>query len=186
MRAKIGQNANGETTVNYARVHNIQNFRYSLLKKILASSNRDITLLIDTNQRIDEKPFEQIESVLQQLQIHYFSTLTETNSKQFFGITMPKNRKKPFREYKIVMELPDNIFSRELFESIKGYDFSIGFGKNKSFEAICEDYKTDNFLVVFNTEIFQDSIYDSIVCEGLRSTINVEQFVGIAENETSI
>jgi hypothetical protein len=186
MKAIIREKTNGEMVVQYNRIANLTNFRYCLLKSILASTNDDITLFIDTNQRIASKPMEQLESFFEQMQLHYVTARAESNPKQFFGLTLPRNKKQPLREYKIALELPDNTFSREMFDTLKSYDLSFGFGKNKTFEALFEDYKLDNGLVVFNTECFKQSLYDSAVCECLRSSFDIDQFVRKAENEITI
>lgn len=187
MKLIIRENkSNGEMHVEYAKVVKQPYFRYCLLTKILASIRQDITLFIDTNQCIDTKPVEQVEAFLQQMQIHYCSMRAESNPRQFFGFAIAKNKKGPLREHKIVLEMPENTFSRELYEVIQGYDLSFGFGRKKTFEELCMDYKQDNASVVFNPESFQESLYDSIICECLRSSFNVEQFAREAENEVTI
>ncbi len=186
MKVITRRNANGEMQVQYVKGANQQYFRYCLLKNILAGKNQDITLFIDTNQRIAEKPVEEIESYLQEKQIRHTVILTESNPKLFFGFSVPASKKKAWREHKIIFELPGNAFSKELFDIIKCYDISIGFGKSKPFEVLCENYRMDNALVVFNTESFAESLYDSVVCECLRSSFDVEQYIRITENEIAI
>ena len=187
MKVKIFQNnPNGLMVADYSRIMKQPSFRCILFTKILSTVSGDITLFIDTNQRIAESSLEQLESCLQQMQIRYDIMRAETNPKQFFGFTLPSSKKKPLKEKKIVMELNGNAFPKELFDVIRVYDLSFGFGKKKTFEELCEDYRLDNASVLCNPESFHESLYDSAVCQCLKSSFNVEGFIREAENEISI
>lgn len=176
----------GEMNVEYANVANQPSFRYCLLKSIIESIDLDITMFIDTNQSVASKPIEQIEAGLQQMNLRYYSMLVPSNPQIVFGLKMSQNNKRPINEHKIVLELSGNAFPKELFEIIKNYDNAFGFGKNKPFEELCSDFRLSNGLVLFNKDYFQESLYDSVVCEALRSSFNVERFVRLAEYEMAV
>ena len=175
----------GEMNVEYAMVANQPYFRFCLLKNIIESMKMDITVFIDTNQSIRSKSIEQVNAGLQQLNLRYHSMLVESNPRNIFGLRISVN-KRPMSEHKIVLELSANTFSKELFETIKNYDIAFGFGKNKSFEDLCGDFRMSSAMVLFNKEYFQESMYDSVVCECLRSSFHVEQFVRMAANEVAV
>lgn len=172
--------------VEYAMVANQPSFRFCLLKNIIESMDLDVTLFIDTNQRVEPKPIEQVEDGLRQMNLRYNSTLVPSNPRKFFGIHLSLNNNRPMNEHKIVLELSGNAFPKELFEVIKNYDIACGFGSKKPFEELCGDFRLNNGLVLFNKTYFQESVYDSIVCECLRSSFSVEQFVRVAANEMAI
>ncbi len=175
----------GEMSVEYAFVANQQNFRFRLLKNIVGSMDTDITILIDTNQRIVKKSIEQLEAGLQQLNLRYKTMITQSNPRNIFGLRISIS-KAPMSEHKVILELSGNDFTRELYDTLKNYDIAFGFGRQKAFDEICGDYRLDSGQVLFNKAYFMETLYDSVVCECMRSSFHVEQFVRMVENENAV
>jgi hypothetical protein len=168
----------GETHVEYYNVANKASYRYEMLSRIIRGKP-DITIVADTNQRINDLPVDEAESLFKQLNIKYAVMPTEVNKTRYFGLPVDlvfKNKQKT-KEYIIALHISPEQFTRELFESfLQNYDFAIGIESKKPFEEVCESLRMDAGEVLFNRSFFEESLYDSILCSSMRCSFDAEKY----------
>lgn len=168
------RNINGadETIVSYDNSLEAKTSRYVLLKKILGDEPC-ATLIIDTNQRVGAQSVEPVERCLNKAGIAYVSLPVGANQVSFFGLTL-KPKRRQSEEKVLVFEIAGSQFGEELAGVLENYDIAIGLGRQKPLGDICDKLRINMADVLFNTEFFKDSIYDSIVCLSLRSTKDIK------------
>jgi len=168
------RNINGadETIVLYDHSLEAKTSRLVLLKKIL-EDEPCATLIIDTNQRVGSPSIETMERYLEKTGIERISIPVSANPVSFFGLTLKRKRSQS-EEKMLVFEITDKQFGEELLGVLENYDIAIGLGRQKPLGDICDKLRLNMADVLFNTEFFRDSIYDSIVCLSLRSTKDIK------------
>jgi len=175
------RNINGanETILSYDDSLEAKTSRYVLLKKIL-EDEPCATLIVDTNQRAGaQSSIEPVESCLEKAGIGHISIPVDANRLSFFGLTL-KQKRRPGEEKLLVFEIAGKQLGEELFGVLENYDIAVGLGRQKPLGDICDKLRLNMADVLFNTEYFRDSIYDSIVCLSLRSTKDIEKPTGAA------
>ncbi len=177
-------NGADEMIVTYDNSLEVETSRYILLKKIL-EDEPCATLIIDTNQRVKAQSVEPVERYLEKAGMEYVSIPVKANSISFFGLSL-KIKRKQRQEKMLVAEITGKQFGEELFGILENYDIAIGLGRQKSLGDICDNLRISMADVLFNTEFFTESIYDSIVCLSLRSTKNIEKIAEAAANEMAL
>ena len=168
------RNVNGadETIVSYDDSLEAKTSRYLLLKKIL-EGEPCATLIVDTNQRVGTQSIELVERYLEETGIEHISIPVSANHVSFFGFTL-KQKRRQSEEKMLVIEITGKQFGEELLGVLENYDIAIGLGRQKPLGDICDKLRLNMADVLFNTEFFRDSIYDSIVCLSLRSTKDIK------------
>jgi hypothetical protein len=179
MKIKIRTNRDtGEIIVNYYKVRDAHSFRYNLLKNVLSETKGNITLMVDTNQRIEDRTKEEIEAVLRDKNIKYVTYFTNSNDTKFFGINIEKlgKKKKNDSESVFLLDIVNENLTQGLFSDfLSSYDIAIGIDRNKDFNQICESGRFGIGEMLFKKEYFNDSIYDSVLCTTIRSTIDISE-----------
>lgn len=182
MKVKVRKDKkSGETKVEYYKAVDQTNFRYSLLEKIIADIDKDMTVIVDTNQRMKQEPIEQIDKFLEQTDLINFVAPIKKRSNKLLGFNidkLSKNKNKSL-ERLVVIEISPSQFTKELFKTcFANYDISVGIGNKKSFKEICDENRFGfNGEILFSKEYFEQSIYDSVVCAILRCSYDVEKYV---------
>lgn len=179
MRAKVKKNKHtGETLVEYLSAAEKASGRFETLEKLLRGHS-DITIFIDTNQRISDLSAEEAAGVLGLLGIRHKMFPTEANKRSFFGFSLNislKNKQKQ-KEHIFILNISSEQFTRELFETLlMRYDIAVGIGRKKDFDEICESLHLDASEALFNREYFEESVYDSILCSCLRCSFDIEKY----------
>ncbi len=182
MKIKIKKDKkSNEMLVEYFKVVDKANFRYNVLQKIICDTDNDMTMIVDTNQKIDNLPKEQIVDYLEPSGMRYSITSVRHNNQKMMGFNIDKiiNKKNKTKESLFIVELSADSFTKEFFQTcLSNYDLAIGIGSTKSFEEICEIMKFGfNSEIMFNKEYFEQSIYDSILCGMLRCSFDIEKHV---------
>ncbi|MGE5496036.1 MAG: hypothetical protein ACM3S4_12135 [Burkholderiales bacterium] len=174
------RNINGadETIVTYDNSLEVKTSRYVLLKKIL-EDEPCATLIIDTNQRVGAQSIEPVERYLEKAGIEHISIPVNANHVSFFGLSL-KLKRRQNEEKMLVIEITGKQFGEELLGVFENYDIAIGLGRQKPLGDICDKLRINMADVLFNTEFFKESIYDSIVCLSLRSTKDIEKLTEAA------
>jgi hypothetical protein len=174
----------GEMIVAYESRLEMNTCRFRLLKSII-QHEPCITLIVDTNQRIGPQSLESAEQYLQQTGVLYVSIPVNANSYKFFGFGLaPRGRKT--EEKILVMEMSGEQFTEQLCGAFGNYDIAIGIGRLLPFQDTCDHLRANEAGVLFNTSFFRDSLYDSVVCSSLRSTIDIEKQVEAALDEIAL
>lgn len=182
MRVLKRRNTN-ETYIEYENRRDIQLCRYRLLKMIIASEP-DVTLIVDTNQRVGEKPFE-IEGFLDAQGIAYSIMPIKPNKSKFLGFSVEFGSKKKTEKI-LAAQLSAVQFSKELYDTyLDCYDIGIGIGRQKPLKEVCELLSSDED-VLFNPQVFMKSIYDSVVCSSVRSTMDIGDYVEAVKHEVAL
>lgn len=181
MKPKVVRNKKaGEVIVSYFRNKNVDQFRYALLKKMVAGADTDITLMINTNQCKAQLEFEEIERALDEAGITYESWPVDENARRIFGIRadfLLKGKSKKQMLY--VTTISPEQFTEEVFENLfKYYDMLFGLGRQMEHEKVVDAIKIQSYdSVIFNKKYFENSVYDSIACESVRSTVDIVPYV---------
>jgi hypothetical protein len=171
-------NGSSETIITYDDSIEVKTSRYILLKKIL-EDEPCATLIIDTNQRAGAQSIETVERYLGKTGIEHTLIPINANPVSFLGLGL-KIKRRQSEEKMLVMEIAGKQFGEELFGVLENYDIAIGLGMQKPLGDICDNLRINMADVLFNTEFFKESIYDSIVCLSLRSTKDIEKLTEAA------
>lgn len=173
-----------EMIVVYENSLEVKTSRYRLLKKII-ENEQGITLIIDTNQRIKEQSVEPVERYLLKADIEYIFIPVNANSVKFFGLNLAQKHKQS-EEKILVMEISGRQFTKALFDLFSSYDIAIGLGRQKPLGDMHDLLRARGMDVLFDSSFFTESIYDSIVCSSVRSTMDIEKYVEAAANEMAL
>lgn len=187
-KVKVKTDKSGETIVDYGKVSEPLGFRGNLLSRLLYDTATDATLVIDTNLRIPSADETFDELAFKVLGLNFTVLPVKLEPVMFFGVKMNKQllEKTRWTEKKIIIELAHETDIRQLIEMIGYYDLSIGFGRKVSFEEICQIYRAGGEELIFNASFFADSLYDSVICARLRSTLGLERYVEAIKNEMAL
>lgn len=182
MRIRKRRNTN-ETFIEYEG-SDIKLYRYRLLNKII-EKEPSVVLIVDTNQRVGERPFDTIESFLQNEGVTHSVIPVKPNKRSFFGFGVDFGTKK--RTEKILAaEISALQFPRKLYdEFFECYDIGIGIGSKKPFKEICDALAAGE-IVLFDPQLFSDSVYDSVVCSSMRSTVDIKDYVEAVKHEVAL
>lgn len=180
MKARVEKSGNG-MRVDYYRVKDKETYRFLLLSSIFKDIEQDITMYIDTNQRLSDTNIEGFIDYLRNNGMALEEMSIPAKDVKMFGIAIGKlmnTKKKRKKETALVFEFNKELFTREVFDQyLQGVDVSIGIGRKKDFYDVCDKLFSDPDEVLFNADYFQDFMYDSAVCSSLRSTLDVKKHV---------
>ena len=187
-KVKIKNMGSGEVFLDYGKVSNPSTFRLCMLKGIIQSAAADVTLMIDTNLRIADKPVVLDEAAFLQMHLRYAVLPAQSNPQTFFGFRMNAlpGAKAARAEQRIILELTGSALPAGLLKTIENYDIALGLGRKVSFDEICRNYQVSGDEMLFNTSFFADSLYDSFICTRLRSTFHLEQYLEAVSNEMAL
>ncbi len=170
--------------VNYFNHKNATNFRYSLFKEILNETDEKVVFILDTNRKIKEFEIEEIEARLREENIFFIKSPIKAIKRKFFGFQIFNFRKKQEEKlaYVLFFELSKDQFNQTLFEELLyAYDLTFGFNKKKELTEIQSLYLIDFTQVLFNQEVFENTIYDSIIFAQLRSSMEISSKLDMIE-----
>jgi len=140
----------------------------------ITRSGADVTVIVDTNQRVGAKSADEIEKYLSETGIRHKSVAVNANKSKLFGMIETSPRGKKAAEKLIIIDLKKGQFNEELFGLIKNYDIAFGLGRAMPFEQTCDALMRDMSDVLFNKTYFEDSVYDSVVCSSLRCSSGIK------------
>lgn len=180
MRARVEKSGNG-MRVDYYRVKDKDTYRFLLLSLILKEIDKDITMYIDTNQRLSDTNIEGFIDYLRNNKMALEEMSIPAKDVKMFGIAIGRlmnTKKKKKKETALVFEFNKELFTRDIFDQyLRGVDVCIGVGQKQDFYDVCEKLFSDPDEVLFNADYFEDFMYDSAVCSSLRSTFDVKKHV---------
>jgi hypothetical protein len=174
IKRRFGKPA-GEMFVEYDNNFEVKTRRYKLLKKII-ENEPCVTLIVDTNQRTGAQSIEPAEQYLQQAEIKYMFMPVKSNPGKFFGFGF-QLKKTGSNEKMLIMEISGEQFTEELYLLLEHYDIGIGIGMQKNLDETYDQLRVSEESVLFNPLFFKESIYDSVVCSSLRSTMDIKKYV---------
>ena len=181
MKAKIIRDKRAkETRIDYYKVDDKSAFRFNVLKKVLENIDCDATLIIDTNKFTQRVASEDIKKAISASKVPYTSFPVRENSTLFLGIkTDIIKKKKGTNEMLFLLDISSENFGKKLFDELFQYcDLAFGIKRSRPPEEIGDTFKTlSSNHVMFNKDFFEHSIYDSILCTSLRSTIDIQNYV---------
>jgi hypothetical protein len=182
LKVIIRKKQSGEFYTDYCMAAKPRDFRRRLLKNIIMDATVDMTVMVDTNQRSAGSPIVD-DAWLEQAHMHYTAIPAQSDAQQFFGINTSRFlRRQKFTEKKIIFELPCGRLPDDLLEKLEYCDIAIGFGQKKHFRELNEYWGLKGYDILFDRTLFQDYLYDSIVCNRMRSTFSPEKYLrGIAD-----
>jgi len=124
--------------------------------------------------------FAEMERVMDEAGISYVSGSIPQNVVRVLSVSTNFLRRKKRKQERIyVMDIQPGRLNQTLFDTLlRHFDIGIGLCRQVDIEAICEGIKTepdDDYL--FEDGYFEDSVYDSILCHVVRSTVDITAFV---------
>jgi len=184
----IDKKVNHETCLDYGRIKWPSEFRYHILKNIIQSIDADVIMMIDSNQSISGKQMAMDEEWLNQQKLLYAIMPAHKEPQIFFGVKLgiKSGQKKKQTEKRIIIDIDAGAFTEEFFKTIEDNDISIGFGSRKTFAELCEAYRVGGEKILFDETYFENSLYDSILCARLRSTLDLERQLEAVKNEMGL
>ena len=183
---KLKNSKNGEVFLDYGKISDPSVFRFSLLRSIIQNAATDVTLMIDTNLRIGDKPSVIDETELKKLNLRYTVISVEANRQQFFGVRLYMPAPKPRKEQRIIVDLAGSEFPEEWLKAMAHYDIMLGLGRKMSFEELCLVYPVSAEGMLFDPRYFAESLVDSVVCSRVRSTFQLEKYLEAVSNEVAL
>lgn len=180
MKARVEKSGN-EMRVDYYRVKDKDTYRFLLLSSIFSDINKDITMYIDTNQRLSDINIEGFIDYLRTNGMVLEEMTVPAKDVKMFGIAIGKlinTKKKRKKETVLAFEFKKELLTREIFDQyLYGVDISIGVGRKQDFYDVCDKLFSEPDEVLFNPDYFEDFMYDSALCSSLRSTLDVKKYV---------
>jgi len=166
-----------ETLISYFKVKDKKAYRFGLLSEVTSDMKNAMTIIVDTNQRLEVQEFDEIEAVLKKSGIEYNALSVRANEKRLFGLPIDRIRKKKrAAERLFVFDINTEDFSGALYSGfLENYDIAICFGRKKELKEIADIAKEDLGEVLFNKEYFDDCIYSSALFFTIRSSIDISE-----------
>lgn len=171
-----------ETTADYYNVIDKKAFRFCLLKN-MAQGKDDITIVIDTNQRVCDQQTENTITNLQSAGIEALVMAIAANPQHLLGFkyTLKKSRS---RESLLVFQVSADRLTPELFDELCIYDIAACFGLKKPLEVICEDLRLEGITMA--DELFEKVYYDSVVCSSIRCSFDAQETIKETADEMDL
>ena len=187
-KVKIDKKQNGEVFLDYCLVARPSIFRHCLLKHIVCSAGMEVMVMVDTNQRTPGKPLPLNEVWLEQARLRYAVMPAQANAQSIFGVNLSKlpGRSAKQTEQRIVIEFSGGAFPDEMLETLRNYDISLGFGRKKSFDEICQRFGAIGDAMLFDPKYFEDGLYASAVCARIRSTFGLNEHLEAVKYEVGL
>lgn len=161
-----------DIVVEYFRVKDVNSLRYGVLNQMVSEYKDSALLFIDTNNRVKDVPFYQMQKVLDGTGLDYVYEPVSSSRRGAFGFTQfLKTRKKDKR-------LPENIFLvrlkekadlKELYDVfLSKYDYAVLYYQDDNLKELVLKLKIDVSGILFNKKICSNTLYDSIVAGRMR------------------
>ena len=180
-KLKISKHSDDNSTlINYYKHKTPTSFRYSLFNHIINEIDEDVVLILDTNRKIKKFEIEEIEARLSAENIFFLKSPIKAFKRKLFGLQIFNFRKKQVDKpaYVLFFELSKDQFNQALFdELLYAYDLAFGIGKKKELTEIQSLYLVDFNHVMFNQDVFEDTIYDSVIFAQLRSSLEISEIL---------
>jgi len=180
MKFKFKRNKKtGEVLINLGKVSNKDELRYYIYSNIINHHAKNLTIALDTNRRTNTLKLDEIEALLESYEISHKVYKIESAANGILGFNIRSSRKKnrlSDRMYILDVDIDD--FSREFFDSVlASFDIATGINRGVEFEKICQDIRDEELEdVLFKTEYFEHSIYDSSIATMMRTYVDVSQY----------
>lgn len=142
--------------------------------KSIALEKVNITLVIDTNQRMAESQTESTIAGLKAVGIEPFVAAIPANPQHLLGFKYTPNKSRS-RESLIVFMVSTDRLTPELFDVLCVYDIAACFGSKKPLEDICEELRIEGITMA--DELFDEVYYDSAVCSSIRCSFDAQKTI---------
>lgn len=170
-KTKIKKNEN-EMLIDYLREKQKDELRYSVLEFLVNDSGKEVILYFDTNAKMKSLPIERVKQVLEDLNIEYLSEPVESTKRGVLGfgqLFKPKKKEKRYPENIVIAELSKEINLKKLYDEIlSNFDYALGINSHKPISELILRLKNDVLDILFNKEIFENTIYDSVFIGRIR------------------
>jgi len=185
MKVRIEKNKRtGDICVDYSKVRQRAKYRCRLLDAVLCELYDDIIVYIDTNMRIGPRFDRDLDGYLECSGSRFVSSGVDVRPRKYFGISVGSlivDRRKS-NERVVVFEAPLGFFSEGAFgRLLVNMDIAVGIGRRRSFEEVYQAFLEDADAVMFNTDWFENFLYDAAGCGMLRSSLDISQAAGNLE-----
>lgn len=184
MKVRVEKNKHtGDTCVDYSKVRQRAEYRCRLLDAVLRGLNDDITVYIDTNMRTGPRFDRDLDGYLECSGSRFVSSGVDPKPRKYFGISVGSliGERRKTNERVMVFEAPHGFFSAAFGRFLVNMDIAVGIGRRRSFEEVCQAFLEDADAVMFNTDWFENFLYDAAGCGMLRSSLDISQAAGNLE-----
>ncbi|MEX1377389.1 MAG: hypothetical protein AB1Z23_07910 [Eubacteriales bacterium] len=179
MKAKIKRNKNDNTMIcDYYKTDKPFEFRYKILKEIVGNYS-NVVMFIDTNSRV-RVPELRMEAYFDENNIEYSMFKIPRIEKKIFGFALNIVRKPKTKliERYIIAKIDKDIFTEKFYaDYITNYDLALGINPKLSINEMVSEYREDVSELFFNSEYFEEFLYDSIMFASMRTTIDIANIV---------
>ena len=172
--------------VEYAREKNMHELRLKVLEFLVQNSEGAVFLYIDTNSKMEYISIKAIGQLLDECGIQYRKEPVEKAKRGAFGFTnfLKSNKKnKNLPENIILAEVQKNAPLRDLYDKfLRFYDYALGIKPAKKMDELILRLKMDATDVLFNKDVFTNTLYDSIVIKRMRMDAPYTQLENFISN----
>jgi len=175
------RNKKGEIHAEYGHITDKNGFRFRMLKNIMALCGDSCFLVLDTNQCVSKNGHAAVMEALKTAGQAPMLMRMAANPHMYLGF---RYRPQKADEWMIVCRLSAADLTEELFCALSAYDMALCIAPRQPMEVIYEELRVCGLTL--NTELFEKVYYDSIVCERLRSTFDIQKPIEDAVNEMGL
>lgn len=172
--------------VEYAREKNMHKLRLLVLDFLVQNSEKPVFLYIDTNSKTKHMPIEAIEQVLAECGIRFRKEAVQKAQRGAFGFTdflKSKKNSKNLPENIILAEIQKNESLKYLYDKLLCfYDYALGIKPAMEMDELILRLKMEAMDVLFNKDVFNNTLYDSIVIKRLRMDAPYAQLENFINN----
>jgi hypothetical protein len=87
---------------------------------------------------------------------------------------------------RIIIDMGGGVLTEKLFGLMAHNDVAVGMGRKKTFEQLCEAYRVGGEMIIFDRDCYEYSLYDSVVCARIRSTIDLSPHLEAVKHEMGL
>ena len=183
MKIKITNGAN-DIIIDYIKEKNRDELRLKMLEFITRENANNSYLYVNTNSKYKEISMEEIETALNlsNLKFQMIPCQKEGRKRILGDIFKAKDKNKDLSESLIFAKINDSSKLNKLYDKfLKNYDFAILLSKSMEYEELYEIFKKERSDMLFNKDIFSNTLYDSITYNRIRMDSPYDVISGLLE-----
>ncbi len=174
----------GEMSVEYFVITDMKRFRLRLWQKVLADTQLDVVLMVDTNQRITETSVEDLMNALISGGVEPLVLPIAANQQRLFGISYTPKKNKAQENLFLISLAKGTVPDENALSALLEYDVAVGIGPGKTLQELGNLLCTGTPL--YGSGLFEREMYDSILCAAVRSSFDISQIIKEMKDEMGI
>ena len=174
----------GQISVEYYAVADKKQFRVRLLQKILEAAQGETVLMVDTNQRLANASSDELLDTLKRTGLEPLVLPIAVNSQHFLGINYSPKKKKALEKLILIRVDGGTVPAEEALSALVAYDIALGVGPEKPLQELGNLMSIGT--PVYGSGLFQQEMYDSILCATMRSSFDITRLIKETTDEMGI